>query len=77
MRGVEDWLFRRTVLDMLKQQPELLVVEEGFDSAFGGASFDYLEYFSQDARFGEILGRYKKGPIVGHVRLYLREELGN
>jgi len=77
MRGVEDWLFRRTVLDMLEKQPELFLVEEVFDSAFGGAYFDYLEHFSQDARFGEILGRYKKGPMVGHVRLYLREDLGN
>jgi hypothetical protein len=74
MGAFEREVFRRMVEDFAFRDPDLLLVSDGPDSAFNGACFDYMAYFSQDSTFRVLIEAYDRGPKVGHVRLYRKKD---
>lgn len=59
MDDIEQFLFQAVISDMAKEPPALLIVESSpWKLGFGHTKFDYIEYFSQDARFTSLFSQY-------------------
>ena len=68
MNKVEKYVYKATISDLLKNQPELLVVEtRKIKQGFAGKEFDFIKYFSQNQKFRELLSNYQ---VVHHIEDY-------
>lgn len=66
MDPIERGLFEHVIDTLVRTQPRLLIVDQRrFQQGFGGMRFDYIEYFSQDTRFVELLRDYELVRSVG------------
>jgi hypothetical protein len=71
LREVERYSRDAVVDDLTRWPPALIMVDDRRDkSYFGGLEFDYLEFYSADPRFAEILSRYEKIDRVGDYDVY-------
>ncbi len=60
MDAIERELFEHVVETLVRSPPTLLIVDQRrFKQGFGGMRFDYIEYFSQDARFVDVFRQYE------------------
>jgi hypothetical protein len=68
---VERYTRDAMVADLTKWSPALIMVDDRRDkSYFGGIEFDYLEFYSADPRFAEIISRYDKIDRVGDYDVF-------
>jgi hypothetical protein len=79
MDDIERFLFQAVISDMAKEPPALLIVESSPSKlGFGQTKFDYIDYFSQDARFTSLLSQYdlltKKTSSYGSYDIYKRRD---
>ncbi len=73
MGRTERHLFDSVVADLLRDRPDLLIVDEaGAKPAFGGGRFDFLAYYSRDPGFAAFLRDYEPFDALGPFRVYRR-----
>lgn len=69
MNELEKFFFNKVIDDLLKHQPDLLIVSEpGNNFFFSVPNFDIFKYYSQDERFVSLFSEYH--PIAqsdGHI----------
>jgi len=68
MNKVEKYVYKATISDLIKNQPELLVFEtRDIKQGFAGKQFDFFEYFTQNKNFREFISNYQ---VVHHIEDY-------
>ncbi len=71
MEPSERFVFDATISDLVARPPALLLIDAGrTKAAFGDVRFDYVAYFSQDARFKQLMERYSRGGNFGQFQVY-------
>jgi len=76
MTEPESILFETVVDDLIRKKPEIVLVSDGRDEVFNDACFDELAYFSQNEEFRKEMALYERGPALGHMRIYVRADIG-
>lgn len=73
MGATERFLFETVVVDLLRNRPDLILVDEcARPGVFCVQPFDYLAYFGRDPRFAAFLRDYEPMPREGIFRPYRR-----
>lgn len=77
--AMERYTIDAVVEDMTAGAPALIIVDRRPDPRFDGLDFNYVVYFSQDARFAAIWQEYRwvqsvEGEGVGPYDIYLRRD---
>lgn len=73
MGAAERFLFDTVVEDLLRDRPELLLVDEGpRRGVYCVQPFDYLAYYGRDPRFAALFREYEPMPRLGDFRPYRR-----
>ena len=68
MNKIEKYVFKATISDLLKTQPELLVFEtRDMKQGFAGRKFDFFEYFVQNEKFRDLMSHYH---LIHHLDDY-------
>ncbi|MCD6460531.1 hypothetical protein J7L67_07695 [bacterium] len=68
MNYVEQYVYRATISDLLKNQPELLIFEtRNLKQGFFGKEFDFLKYFSRNKKFRGLMDNYD---LIHHIEDY-------
>jgi hypothetical protein len=74
---IERYLVDAVVADFRRYRPTLVFVDMRRDKPyFGGLAFDYLAFFSADARFAAIWSRYEPLATTGSYWVYKRRPGG-
>lgn len=74
MNETERYVFDATISDVLNDPPALLIVDVNpHKLAFGDIKFDFIDYFSQDVRFTNLLTQYEHLTDVEHYVIYKRK----
>jgi hypothetical protein len=75
MDDVERFLFQGVISDMANKPPALLIVDSSpYKQGFGQTKFDFIDYFSQDARFTSMLSEYDFLRKVSSYVIYKRRD---
>lgn len=69
---VERSLLRRLVDRVEAVEPDAVLVDTARSERFGGASFPYIAYLSQDPRFRELWRDYVRDGALGRYAVYRR-----
>ncbi len=72
MSEIERSFIDDVVDDLVKTPPALLFVDERKEKQGITGSFDYMEYFSRDKRFAELMKNYVRTDRIDEFRLYER-----
>lgn len=73
MDKIERMLFDVAIDDLIANPPMLLIVDQTkYLFCLGDIGFDFLEYFSMDVRFSNLLRQYSKLVKIGDYQLYKR-----
>jgi hypothetical protein len=71
MSDAERYMFESVLEDLSKNRPTLLIIDTA-PPAYVLYGFNYLEYFGQDQRFGELLQSYRELRPLGLFRVFKR-----
>lgn len=73
LQKIADDLRRDMVDDLTCQPPDILIESTGHkEHVHGDVPFDYIGFFSQDARFRSLFKNYRMIGIRGHLNFYQR-----
>jgi hypothetical protein len=64
----------RTVDDLVREQPDIIFVDVSRSQKYmPGGSFDYLQFWSRDSRFGPFWQQYRDAGLENGVAVFVRE----
>ena len=76
MNSVESYLFESIISDIVKNPPEILMVDTSAQAMFSGKHFDFVKYFSQDRQFTKFFKYYEFLGKLFCFNVFMRKKAG-